>query len=121
MNLKNYFQRDITISLLDAKKCEELYDAYGEIARKQLIDSADDLTVLAGIGRACMSSTHFAADAYNIYNMVDLGNYADNLVEIYPEESTKISNLIDEAVIYHRENGSLTDAEGIAAYIPCEL
>ena len=118
VHLKNYFQHDITIALLDAKKCEELYDAYGELARTQLIDSADDLSVLAGIGRACMSSTHFAEDAYNIYNMVDLGNYADNLAEIYPEESTKISNLIDEAVIYHRENGSLTDSEGISAYIP---
>ena len=118
VNLKNIYQKDVTMALLDAKKCEELYEAYSELAKKQLIDSADDMGVLAGIGRACMSSTHFAGDYYNAYNQVDLANYVDNLVEIYPEESSRISNLIDEAVIYHRENGSLSEAEGIAAYIP---
>ena len=118
VNLKNYFQSDVTMALLDAKKCEELYDAYSELAKKQLIDSAEDMSVLAGIGRACFGSTHFAGDAYNLYNQVDLANYVDNLVDVYPEECSKISNLIDEAVIYHRENGSLSDSEGIAAYIP---
>lgn len=118
VNLKNYYQNDVNMALLDAKKCEELYDAYGELAKQQLIDSADDMSVLAGIGRACMNSTHFAGSAYDYYNQVDLANYVDNLVDIYPEESSKIANLIDEAVIYHRENGSLSDSEGIAAYIP---
>ena len=118
VNLKNMMNFDLAMALLDAEKCEEVYDAYGELAKKQLTDSADDMSVLAGIGRAAMNSTHFAGDAYNYYNQVDLANYVDNLVEDYPEECSKISNLIDEAVIYNRQNGSLSDAEGLAVYIP---
>ena len=118
VNLKKFYQNDVTMALLDAKKCEELYDAYGKLAKQQLIDSADDMGVLAGIGRACRASTHFCGDGYNYYNLADLANYVDNLTEIYPQESSEIANLIDEAVIYHRENGSLSDSEGIAAYIP---
>ncbi|MCR4696917.1 MAG: hypothetical protein K5654_06350 [Lachnospiraceae bacterium] len=110
--------RDVTMSVLDAKKTEELYDAYCELTKQQLIDSVSDISVLAEIGRCSDKSTHVASDAYNVYNLVDLGNYVDYMVDTYPNECTKISNLLEEAVLYHRENGSLCDAEGLSVYLP---
>ncbi|MCR4649439.1 MAG: hypothetical protein K5776_10230 [Lachnospiraceae bacterium] len=112
------FTREVTFAVLDAKKAEELYEAYGELTKRQLIDSASDISVLAEIGRCCDKSTHVAADSYNIINLVDLGNYVDYMVDTYPEECTKIDNLLKETVLYRRQNGSLCDSEGISVYIP---
>ena len=38
---------DVTFAVLDAKKCAELYDAYCDLARAQLIRAADDISVLS--------------------------------------------------------------------------
>lgn len=119
INAKGLFANyEVTFSVIDAKKAEELYDAYCELTKHQLIDSISDISVLADIGRCCEKSTHVAAESYTVYNLVDLGNYVDYMVDSYPEECSKIDGLIDEAVLYHRENGSLSDTEGISVYIP---
>lgn len=119
VNLKKlHLSYEVTMSVLDAKKTEELYDAYCELTKRQLIDSVSDISVLAEIGRCSDKSTHVASDAYNVYNLVDLGNYVDYMVDMYPDECSKISNLLEEAVLYHRENGSLCDAEGMTVYLP---
>ena len=45
----------------------------------------------------------------------------DNLVDSYPEESSRIKDLIGETVLYHRQNGALSDSTGIAVYLPTEV
>ena len=54
-------------------------------------------------------------------NTVDLGNYMDQLVDSYPEQSGRVKALVHDAVLYHRENGGLSDSTGIAAYVPAEV
>ena len=110
-----------TFAVLDAKKAEELYDAYSELCRAQLIDATTDLGVLAEIGRCGTKCTRYAGEYSKTYNMVDLGNYADLMSEYYPDECAKISKLVKETVLYHRESGSLSDSTGIAVYLPCEV
>ena len=109
---------NVTMSLIDAKKGAELYNAYRALAKKQLIDSADDISVLAEMGRAGSSSTCYAGQSYNVYNTIDLGNYADNLKDRYPEECAELGRLLEETVIYHRENGSMADSKGVSIYLP---
>ena len=109
---------DVTMSLIDAKKGAELYNAYCTLAKKQLIDSVDNIGVLAEIGRAGNKSTCFGSSGYNIYNLVDLGNYADNLKSSYPAECEEISRLLEETVMYHRQNGSLAASTGVSIYLP---
>ena len=113
--------RDVTFSVIDARKSAALYDAYSLLAQKQLIDAAKDISVLAEIGRAGAQSTHYSAFAYNYYNLIDLGNYVDYLVDSYPEESSRIKNLLNEAVLYHRENGSMSDSQGLTIYLPASI
>ena len=108
----------VTFSVLDAKKTEELYDAYCDLAKKQLADAAKDNSVLAEIGRCSNKSTHYVSSVYNMYNTIDLGNYVDHMVDTYPEESSQIKKLIGESVMYHRENGALSDSQGISVYVP---
>ena len=118
VNIKKIMTQDVTFSVVDAVKAEEVYKAYCELAEKQLEDSAEDISVLAEIGRCCNKSTHYIASEYSIMNLTDLGNYMTYMSETYPEECGKISALLEEAVLYHRENGSLCDSSGMSLYIP---
>ena len=112
------YSDNVTFAVLDAKKAEELYKAYSELTKHQLKDAAEDISVLAEIGRCSDNSPHMASDAYDIYNLVDLGCYADLMIDNYPEECAEISRLVDETILYHRQNGSLADTQGISIYLP---
>ena len=118
LNVGSLAHNDVTFSVLDAKKCAELYDAYLELARAQLVAAAEDIGVLAEIGRCADKSTHFVSSMYTVMNTVDLANYVDYMVDSFPEACSRVKELVGEAVLYHRENGSLSDAEGISVYIP---
>ncbi len=111
-------QWDVTFSVIDAAKAEELYDAYCALCQTQLLDAFDDLGVLSEIGRCSGRATRYGTSAYNIFNTVDLGNYMDYLGDSYPEECARVKDLIRETVLYHRENGGLSDSTGIAVYVP---
>ncbi|MCR5370471.1 MAG: hypothetical protein K6E83_07155 [Clostridium sp.] len=112
---------DVTFSVIDAGKAAELYDAYGDLCEKQLEDALKDPGVLAEIGRCAGRATHYAQSYYNTFNTVDLGNYMDYLGDSYPEECSRVKELIGQAVLYHRENGALSDSTGIAVYVPVDV
>lgn len=121
-NIRNpLFNNDVTFSVIDASKASELYDAYGELCRAQLLDACDDMGVLAEIGKCAGKSTRYGGSYSKVFNLVDLGNYTDYLVDSYPDECSRIKELIDEAVLYHRENGALIDSTGIAVYVPNDI
>ena len=115
------FQDDVTFSVIHAQKASELYKAYCSLAEAQLRDAAEDMSVLAEIGKCGRRATHYAGSGYNIMNSIDLGNYADYMSDSYPEECAAIRDLIGEAVLYHRECGALSDSTGIAVYLPTEV
>ena len=121
INVGSLMEQNVTFSVLDAKKSADLYKAYSELCKKQLIDATEDLGVLSEMGRLALRSTRYAMEHSNAYNMSDLGNYVDYLVDSYPDECSRIKKLIGETVLYHRENGSLSDSTGIAVYIPSQV
>ena len=121
INVGSLIEQSVTFSVLDAKKTSELCEAYSELCKKQLIDATTDPGVLSEMGRLGMRSTRYAQDHSNAFNMSDLGNYVDYLVDSYPDECSKIKDLIGETVLYHRENGALSDSTGIAVYLPCQV
>ena len=43
--------QNVTFAVIDSKKAEELYQAYSELTKHQLKDAAEDISVLAEIGR----------------------------------------------------------------------
>ena len=116
-----FVQMNTTFSVIDAKKASELYDAYSDLARAQLTDAVSDLGALAEIGRCGSRATRYGDNYANIFNTADLGNYADYMIDSYPEQCSRIKDLLKETVLYHRENGGLCDSTGIAVYIPTEV
>ena len=121
INVGYLLEENVTFSVLDAKKAEELYEAYSELCKAQLIDAASDLGVLSEMGRLGMRATRYAQELSNVYNMSDLGNYVDYMIDSYPEECSRIKELVGETVLYHRENGALADSTGVAVYLPCQV
>ena len=118
VNVGWLYSNDVTFSVLDAKKAGDLYDAWCDLSRKQLIDATADNSVLAEIGRCSKKSTYYASSFYNGYNTLDLGGYLDHMVDSYPADASRIKKLLGETVIYHRENGSLSDCQGMSVYTP---
>lgn len=118
---QSILQHNTTFAVIDAGKAEELYDAYSALCRKQLTDAAENMGVLAEIGRCAGRSTRYGGSSCNIFNTVDVGGYMDQLADSYPEECSRVKELIGEAVLYHRENGALSDSTGIAVYVPVDV
>ena len=114
-------QWDVTFSVIDARKAAELYDAYGALCQTQLLDAYDDLGVLADIGRCSSKATRYAGSHSNVFNTVDLGNYMDYLGDSYPEDCARVKELLKETVLYHRQNGGLSDSTGMAVYVPSQV
>ena len=112
---------DVTFSVIDAKKADALYDAYCDLAKTQLKDAVKDIGVLSELGRCGSKATRFGGSYYNVFGTVDLGNYVDYMIDSYPEACSKIKDLIGEAVLYHRQNGSLSDSTGVAVYLPTTI
>ncbi len=110
-----------TFAVIDAHKASELYDAYCELAGAQLLDAVKDVSVLAEIGRCGGRATRYGDTSANVFNTVDLGNYVDYMIDSYPEQCSRVKDLLKEAVLYHRDNGALCDSTGIAVYIPTEV
>ena len=73
------------------------------------------------ISSAAQNSTRFSGESYEIYNLIDLGNYMEALSEFYPKECEKVLQTLDEAVLYHRANGYLSDSVGMNIYMPVSI
>lgn len=121
-NIKDIgYKYNVTFSLIDSRKANELYYAYNEFVKTELLDSINDISNLAVMSRAAYKSTAYGYEHHNIFNTIDLGNYIDNLKEKYPNECKRIKDLIRETVLYHRENGSFENSNGIAVYFPDQV
>ncbi|WP_026653459.1 clostripain-related cysteine peptidase [Butyrivibrio proteoclasticus] len=114
-------RNSVTFSVIDGRNAERLYEAYGNLSKALLRDSAKDISVLALASRCANASTRYGGSSHNVMNTVDVGNYVSLLRDYYPNECDTITNLLKETVLYHRENGALADSTGIATYFPAEV
>ncbi len=110
-----------SFSLIDLNAAEEAYQAYCDLNEKLLQDAVADNSLLTKIGTAAQDSTRLSGEAYKIYNLIDLGNYMEALSAYYPEECGKVLEKTEDAVLYHRSNGYLSEAEGINVYMPVTI
>ncbi len=112
---------DATFSAIDINAAEKTYQSYCKLNAKLLQDSIDDIQTLSKIGNAANNSTRFAGSAYMVYNTIDLGNYMEALSDYYPTECQEVLDALDEAVLYHRQSGYLSDSTGLSIYMPVDI
>ena len=112
---------DATFSSIDINTAEKTYQSYCKLNAKLLQDSINDIQVLSKIGNAANNSTRYAGSAYMVYNTIDLGNYMEALSDYYPAECQEVLDNLDEAVLYHRQSGYLSDSTGLSIYMPVDI
>ncbi len=113
-----FYSITTSFSLMDLNAAEETYKAYCELNETLLKDAVADNHVLTKISSAAQNSTRLSGESYEIYNLIDLGNYMDALSVYYPKECGNVLQKLEEAVLYHRANGYLSDSTGMNIYMP---
>ncbi len=116
-----FYSITTSFSLIDLNKAEETYQSYCALNEKLLEDAVHDSSVLTKIGSAAQDATRMAGESYEIYNLIDLGNYMEALSSLYPKECRVVMENLQEAVLYHRGNGYLSEAVGINIYMPVTM
>ncbi len=116
-----FYSITTSFSLIDLNAAEQTYQAYCELNEKLLEDSVADNHVLTKIASAAQNSTRYSGEAYEIYNLIDLGNYMEALSTSYSSECEKVLQNLKQAVAYHRSNGYLSDSMGINIYMPVSI
>lgn len=116
-----FYSITTSFSLVDLNAAEEAYNAYCELNEILLRDAVADNHVLTKISSAAQNSTRLSGESYEIYNLIDLGNYMEALSEYYPGECEKVLQKLHEAVLYHRANGYLSDTVGMNIYMPVSI
>lgn len=110
-----------TFSVVDIAKAHEVYEAYGRLAASALKESFEYPAVMSALGMAASGSVRYADTSYKVYNMLDLGLFMDNLMELYPEEAGEVVRAVQESVIYNRTTSFEQDSQGLSVYFPAEI
>lgn len=111
---KEYDHRDTTLSCVDLSLASELEAAIDDLFDRAVEDvnlMYDRLSALRvqtrAFGRATTGSE---------YDLVDLGDAAKQLLELYPEEAARLQQVLDRMVISNASNTEL--CSGLSLYYP---
>ena len=116
-----FYSITTAFSLIDLNAAEQTYQSYCALNEQLLQDAIVDNHVLTKIGSAASDSTHYSGESYEIYNLIDLGNYMETLSKTYPEACESIIEQLKQSVIYHRSNGYLSESTGLNVYMPSTI
>lgn len=111
---KGFEDRDTTLSCIDLSFADELESALEKLFSKASAEVVEKYNTFASkrvdtraLGRASTGSE---------YDLVDVGDMADKLCEVYPDEAGAISKVLEKLVV---ENGSNTEGCcGLSFYYP---
>lgn len=119
LNLPYVRLKDLTtLSLVDLQKAGKISKSYTELTSQIMKDLIISPEVLSVVSKAASRSLVFGDYSYQIYNLVDLKMFMENLNEYYPEQTNLVINAIDESVLYKRGTYSHSKATGISTYFP---
>ena len=108
----------LTLSVTDLNKVYPVMDAMGflmeQCSQKLLTDRADSFTSLAKRRRYTKTFGEGSARD-NESDMVDVGDMAHQLADIFPQEVAAVHDALNGAVLYNRHN-SLTALYGLSSY-----
>lgn len=111
----------VEMSLIDVNEAEKAYQAYCQLAKTQLKDAVKSIDSLTTIDTSTNMGVRYGNSYYSIINEIDLGTYMDALSDYYPQECDKVRNAVKKSVLYHRENGFLSESQGLSVYVPTTI
>lgn len=111
----------LCFSVTDLTKVDGVYQAYSDLCAEILRQIPSDRGAIAAASIAAARSISYASSAYQLYNTIDLGIFADNLAVEYPEEIKMLKNALDSCVLYTRGCSYEQDSQGLSVYFPVGL
>ena len=114
-NSSSGFIFDTTLSLLDLTKIDELEDSLNNLFKEVDVSLSNN-----GYSKIVSSITRAKSFGYagyeQSYDLIDLSEVADELEDQYGEKAEKLSQCIDDVVIYQKTN--VEGANGLSIYYP---
>lgn len=108
-------------SVIDLKYADDIYEAYSEFAAAALKDMAQKPNVAAMLGQAANRSIKYAGAGHSVLNTLDLAVFMEEAAELYPEETKKVIELVDKAVIYNVASDSVRESRGLTVFYPATI
>lgn len=108
-------------SVTDLTRVDDVYQAYSDLCAAILRQIPSDRGTITTASIAAARSISYASSAYQLYNTIDLGVFADNLAVEYPDEIKVLKNALDSCVLYTRGCSYEQDSQGLSVYFPVGL
>ncbi len=111
-----------TFSCVDLEKADDLIAAYDELGKAILERYREDPSVKEDILHiAADAETYASSMGIRSSNQIDLGDFANYLQPLFPEEAKKVQETLEKCVIY-MDNGSDRDhSRGLSCMFPFSL
>jgi len=108
-----------TLSVTNLKNTEELtaaYAAFGQEALKKAAANVNDF--LPKYGRSAMSSENYGGNTPNTgySNMVDLGDLAQNTLDLLPNSAPKVLSSLENSVVYKVNGPYRQKSHGLSGF-----
>lgn len=110
-----------TFSVIDINGGEAAYNAWTVFCSSALKLAGEDPTNLAKLSQAANASTAMGQNLYRVYNMIDLGMFMNEAMELLPNESAAVLRAMERAVVYKRSCSYLMDCTGLSVYFPARI
>ena len=117
-NKSEFFNPDVTLAAMDLSRTDMLIDSANTLfgAMKTGIDQGNYPELNQARAKTKAFGLGAASGKEDAYDLLDLKNLAENVSELYPEESRGILEALDEMVV--RSTSNVSGANGISIYLP---
>lgn len=109
---------DLTMSVIDLSVASTVMETMGDLmslCSDALLSDRESSFKAFAVKRNMTKTFGVGSPRDNESDMVDIGNMAQNLSDIFPLESARVHNALSSAVVYTRHN-STTDLKGLSSY-----
>ena len=110
------YKGNLTLSLIDLKEIEGLVTEVDALFSKT--DGDINVNTFSKYARKLTRKTVFGntGRSNSTYDLVDLKDLANSISDEYPEETQAVSTMIDQAIVYTKDN--MTNTNGLSIYFP---
>lgn len=109
---------DITLSVTDLSKVNDLVVAYDNFGQEALGNAIDDPSFLTYFAKIARNSENYGGNSreYGYTNMVDMGHLAEQSADLLPETSGALLSALEDCVIYNVAGKYRQDSTGLSCY-----
>ena len=114
----NMYQES-TLSVVDLSKADILLAAYKDMADESLLLAVDGREeYLSEFARAAKASENYGINTKEggYYDMVDIGDLADNAAKLLPTTAAKVKDALADCVVYQVKGPLRSKASGVSCY-----